>query len=93
MLMYEHRYSPEKRFDVIDLDPYGTPSQFLDAAVQAVADGGVVVFVFVHACTYIHAYTYVLYMHAHTQLNTYTHTHTHIHTCMHAHRLDNEKRL
>lgn len=42
MLMYEHRHSPEKRFDVIDLDPYGTPSQFLDATVQAVTDGGIV---------------------------------------------------
>ncbi|XP_065898799.1 tRNA (guanine(26)-N(2))-dimethyltransferase-like isoform X2 [Dysidea avara] len=40
MLMYEHRSSPEKRFDVIDLDPYGTPSQFLDATLQAVSDGG-----------------------------------------------------
>lgn len=27
-------------YDVIDLDPYGTASPFLDAAVQAVADGG-----------------------------------------------------
>lgn len=24
----------------VDLDPYGTPSPFLDAAVQSVADGG-----------------------------------------------------
>ena len=28
------------RFDVIDIDPYGAPSIFLDAAVQAVKDGG-----------------------------------------------------
>ncbi|PYH78692.1 N2,N2-dimethylguanosine tRNA methyltransferase [Aspergillus uvarum CBS 121591] len=28
------------KFDVIDLDPYGTASPFLDAAVQAVKDGG-----------------------------------------------------
>lgn len=28
------------RFDVIDLDPYGTAVPFLDAAVQAVSDGG-----------------------------------------------------
>ena len=28
------------RFDVIDIDPYGTPSIFLDAAIQAVAEGG-----------------------------------------------------
>ncbi|CAN4079499.1 unnamed protein product [Withania somnifera] len=27
-------------FDVIDLDPYGAPSVFLDSAVQSVADGG-----------------------------------------------------
>ncbi|XP_037420405.1 probable tRNA (guanine(26)-N(2))-dimethyltransferase 1 [Triticum dicoccoides] len=29
-----------KEFDVVDLDPYGSPSIFLDSAVQAVADGG-----------------------------------------------------
>ncbi|KAJ9317326.1 hypothetical protein DTO271D3_2616 [Paecilomyces variotii] len=28
------------RFDVIDLDPYGTAAPFMDAAVQAVNDGG-----------------------------------------------------
>jgi tRNA (guanine26-N2/guanine27-N2)-dimethyltransferase len=28
------------KFDVIDLDPYGTAAPFLDAAVQAVSDGG-----------------------------------------------------
>ncbi|KAK6468870.1 tRNA (guanine(26)-N(2))-dimethyltransferase-like [Huso huso] len=28
------------RYDVIDLDPYGSPAQFLDAAVQAVSEGG-----------------------------------------------------
>ena len=39
MLMYEHR-EPYTRFDVIDLDPYGSPSTFLDAAVQSVKDGG-----------------------------------------------------
>ena len=38
--MYSHRNPTTKRFDVIDLDPYGSPSQFLDSAVQAVADGG-----------------------------------------------------
>lgn len=27
-------------FDVVDLDPYGSPAPFLDGAVQAVADGG-----------------------------------------------------
>lgn len=39
MVMYEHR-APEKRFDVIDIDPYGSPAMFLDAALQAVSDGG-----------------------------------------------------
>ena len=39
MLMYQHK-DAANRFDVIDLDPYGTASPFLDSAVQAVADGG-----------------------------------------------------
>lgn len=40
MLMYEHRGQLAEMYDVIDLDPYGSPSRFLDAAVQAVRDGG-----------------------------------------------------
>lgn len=40
MLMYEMRGKKE-RYDVIDLDPYGSPATFLDAAVQAVSEGGV----------------------------------------------------
>ncbi|RVE75956.1 hypothetical protein OJAV_G00003840 [Oryzias javanicus] len=39
MLMYEMR-KKEDRYDVIDLDPYGSPAGFLDAAVQAVSEGG-----------------------------------------------------
>jgi len=39
MVMYQHK-TFKNRFDVIDLDPYGSPSPFLDAAVQSVADGG-----------------------------------------------------
>ncbi|XP_069783513.1 tRNA (guanine(26)-N(2))-dimethyltransferase [Narcine bancroftii] len=39
MLLYESKRRKE-RFDVIDLDPYGSPSQFIDAAVQAVSEGG-----------------------------------------------------
>uniref|UniRef100_A0A4W4HAA6 tRNA (guanine(26)-N(2))-dimethyltransferase n=1 Tax=Electrophorus electricus TaxID=8005 RepID=A0A4W4HAA6_ELEEL len=39
MVMYEARGRNE-RYDVIDLDPYGSPSPFLDAAVQAVSEGG-----------------------------------------------------
>ena len=27
-------------YEAVDLDPYGSPSQFLDTAVQAVAEGG-----------------------------------------------------
>eukprot|EP00727_Mastigamoeba_balamuthi_P013216 m51a1_g8517 putative n -dimethylguanosine trna methyltransferase (549) ;mRNA; f:99773-101867 len=37
--MYAHK-EPRERFDVIDLDPYGSAIPFLDSAVQAVADGG-----------------------------------------------------
>ena len=38
-LMYNHRELLQ-RVDVVDLDPYGTASPFIDAAVQAVNDGG-----------------------------------------------------
>lgn len=38
-LMYTHR-EPSKRFDVVDLDPYGSAAPFLDGGVQSVADGG-----------------------------------------------------
>lgn len=38
-LMYTHR-EPHKRFDVVDLDPYGSAAPFLDGGVQSVADGG-----------------------------------------------------
>lgn len=31
---------PETRYNVIDLDPYGSPTKFLDGAVQSVSDGG-----------------------------------------------------
>lgn len=37
--MYKNRQT-KNRFDVIDLDPYGTAAPFLDSAVQSVADGG-----------------------------------------------------
>eukprot|EP00002_Diphylleia_rotans_P030036 TRINITY_DN6152_c0_g1_i1.p1 TRINITY_DN6152_c0_g1~~TRINITY_DN6152_c0_g1_i1.p1 ORF type:complete len:483 (-),score=75.56 TRINITY_DN6152_c0_g1_i1:742-2190(-) len=39
MVMYANR-SPENQFDIIDLDPYGSAAGFLDGAVQAVSDGG-----------------------------------------------------
>lgn len=37
--MYNHR-AEKLRFDVVDLDPYGSAVPFLDAAIGAVADGG-----------------------------------------------------
>ena len=39
LLMYQHKQKKD-RFDVIDLDPYGSPTPFLDSAVQAVSEGG-----------------------------------------------------
>ena len=36
-VMYENK---DNGFDVIDLDPYGSPSIFLDSAIQAVSEGG-----------------------------------------------------
>ncbi|PLB44665.1 putative N2,N2-dimethylguanosine tRNA methyltransferase [Aspergillus steynii IBT 23096] len=36
----QNNASPSGRFDVIDLDPYGTAAPFMDAAVQGVKDGG-----------------------------------------------------
>jgi tRNA G26 N,N-dimethylase Trm1 len=38
-LMYRHREKTD-RFAVVDLDPYGSAGPFLDSAVQAVEDGG-----------------------------------------------------
>ncbi|KAI9292589.1 N2,N2-dimethylguanosine tRNA methyltransferase [Neoconidiobolus thromboides FSU 785] len=39
-VLYAHR-NPTKRFDCIDLDPYGSASPFIDGAIQAIADGGI----------------------------------------------------
>lgn len=39
-LMYTAARDITKQYDVIDLDPYGSVIPFLDAAVQAVSDGG-----------------------------------------------------
>uniref|UniRef100_A0A3B4G9B4 tRNA (guanine(26)-N(2))-dimethyltransferase n=1 Tax=Pundamilia nyererei TaxID=303518 RepID=A0A3B4G9B4_9CICH len=39
MLMYDMR-AKKDCYDVIDLDPYGSPTSFLDAAVQSVSEGG-----------------------------------------------------
>jgi tRNA (guanine26-N2/guanine27-N2)-dimethyltransferase len=32
--------APQKRFDVVDLDPFGTPVRYMDAAVRALRDNG-----------------------------------------------------
>ncbi|GBN91180.1 tRNA (guanine(26)-N(2))-dimethyltransferase, partial [Araneus ventricosus] len=42
LIMYKNR-SYKDRFDAIDLDPYGTAAPFLDAAVQSVKDGGLLI--------------------------------------------------
>ena len=38
-VMYD-RVGKDEKFDVVDLDPYGSAAPFVDGAVQAVADGG-----------------------------------------------------
>ncbi|BEI84117.1 hypothetical protein CcaverHIS002_0407210 [Cutaneotrichosporon cavernicola] len=38
-LMYNHR-DPKSRVDMVDLDPYGTAAPFIDAAIGAINDGG-----------------------------------------------------
>ncbi|KAK2710527.1 tRNA (guanine(26)-N(2))-dimethyltransferase-like isoform X3 [Artemia franciscana] len=38
-LMYQRRRRAD-RFNAIDLDPYGSPTPFLDAAIQSISDGG-----------------------------------------------------
>lgn len=39
VLMYQTLFE-KKSFSVIDLDPYGGPNKFLDAAIQTVDEGG-----------------------------------------------------
>ena len=39
LLLQEHS-SPKRRFDAIDLDPFGSPAPFLDSALSALRDGG-----------------------------------------------------
>ncbi len=38
-LMHSHRHAAS-RYDIVDIDPYGPPTVFLDSAVQCVKDGG-----------------------------------------------------
>jgi tRNA (guanine26-N2/guanine27-N2)-dimethyltransferase len=40
-LLSEHS-APKKRFDIIDLDPFGTPVPHLDAAIQALRNNGLI---------------------------------------------------
>jgi hypothetical protein len=73
MLMHQHK-DAQNRFDVIDLDPYGTASPFLDSAVQAVSDGGLLcvtctgIYIYIYICLYkwrwptmchLHRYIYI----------------------------------
>jgi len=39
LFMSQHA-APRKRFDCIDIDPFGSPAPFLDSAVRALRDGG-----------------------------------------------------
>ncbi len=34
--------SPKKRFDIVDIDPFGTPAPFLDSAFRAIRNNGLV---------------------------------------------------
>lgn len=39
--LFLNRYAaPRKRFDCIDIDPFGSPVRFLDSAIRALRDGG-----------------------------------------------------
>ena len=41
-LMLNIHSSPMNRFDYVDIDPFGSPSEFLDSTVRATRDGGVI---------------------------------------------------
>ena len=40
-LLFAHR-TYGNRFDAVDIDPYGSPTVFLDAAIQATEDDGLI---------------------------------------------------
>lgn len=40
MALHKRAEPKRTRYDVIDLDPYGAPTPFLDAAIRSIADGG-----------------------------------------------------
>ena len=39
-LLLSRHSAPHRRFDAIDIDPFGSPTRFLDSAVRALRDGG-----------------------------------------------------
>lgn len=39
-LLLSRYAAPRRRFDVIDIDPFGSPTPYLDSAVRALRDGG-----------------------------------------------------
>jgi len=41
-LMLNLHSSPMHRFDYVDVDPFGSPSEFLDSTVRATRDGGII---------------------------------------------------
>jgi tRNA (guanine26-N2/guanine27-N2)-dimethyltransferase len=41
-LMLNLHSSPRNRLDYVDIDPFGSPSEFLDSTVRATRDGGVI---------------------------------------------------
>ncbi|EDQ84437.1 uncharacterized protein MONBRDRAFT_34698 [Monosiga brevicollis MX1] len=48
VVMHDASTRPGARFDVVDLDPYGTASPFLDAAVKSITDGDMAVLAGAH---------------------------------------------
>jgi len=41
-LLLSRHSAPHRRFDAIDIDPFGSPVRFLDSAVRALRDGGLI---------------------------------------------------
>jgi tRNA (guanine26-N2/guanine27-N2)-dimethyltransferase len=39
-VMFSCRNKPARQYDIVDLDPYGSAAPFLDSAMQAIKDGG-----------------------------------------------------
>lgn len=44
--LYSKIDDEREKFDVIDLDPYGTAVPFLDASIQGLSDGGTPIFIY-----------------------------------------------